>query len=146
MANMTLRIGSSVNQGSNRDYVYNDVNSSFKQNGNKTNTITNLDASAVLGALKNLFEYSPGERVLEPDFGMDFSGLLYEPMNRKTAEAIGYKIYNSVKEWEPRLRIISINVEPDEDDNTYYVTMNFTIDNLSVDSSYQFTYELMRNL
>ena len=146
MGNVKLRIGAISNPTTkNRDYVYNDINSNLLANSNKTDMRNNSDADAVLGSIKNLFMYKPGQRILTPEYGMDFSNLIYQPMNDKTAEAIGITIQNALKKWEPRVIISRIDIDPDYEDNTYYVKVSFRIRNL-VTKEYQFTEAIRRSL
>lgn len=146
MGNVKLRIGTLKNPTmKNREYVYNDINSNLLMNSNKTDTKNNSDANAVLGSIKNLFNYKPGQRILTPAYGMDFSNLIYQPMNEKTAEAIGITIQNALKKWEPRVIISRIDIDPDYDDNTYYVKVSFRIRNLAT-KEYQFTEAIRRTL
>lgn len=146
MGNVKLRIGAISNPTTkNRDYVYNDINSNLLANSNKTDIRNNSDADAVLGSIKNLFMYKPGQRILTPEYGMDFSNLIYQPMNDKTAEAIGITIQNALKKWEPRVIISRIDIDPDYEDNTYYVKVSFRIRNL-VTKEYQFTEAIRRSL
>ena len=146
MGNVKLRIGAISNPTTkNRDYVYNDINSNLLANSNKTDIRNNSDADAVLGSIKNLFMYKPGQRILTPEYGMDFSNLIYQPMNDKTAEAIGITIQNALKKWEPRVIISRIDIDPDYEDNTYYVKVSFRISNL-VTKEYQFTEAIRRSL
>lgn len=147
MANVKVKIGTLENPtDSIRDYLYMDINSDLRINKNRTDIINNSDINAVFGSLKNLFDYSPGERILEPEFGISFKDLLYEPMNDNTANSIGMLIFNGIKKWEPRILIDNINVYPDFDDNTYYITLQFKIKGISVNKPIVFTYDLKRTL
>lgn len=146
MANLKVRIGTLSNSGSNRNYVYRDMNSNLLLNSNKTDIVTNDDVNAVFGSIKNIFDYKPGERILEPEFGMNFGGLLYEPMNENTANSLGLTIHNTLKRWEPRIILGTIDVIPDFDDNTYYITVNFSIKAVKTNENYQFNYALRRSL
>lgn len=146
MANLKVRIGTLSNSGSNRDYVYRDINSNLLLNSNKTDVVTNDDVNAVFGSIKNIFDYKPGERILEPEFGMNFGGLLYEPMNENTANTLGMTIHNTLKRWEPRIILGPIDIVPDFDDNTYYITVNFSIKSVKTNENYQFNYALRRSL
>ncbi len=148
MANVTFNFGSlitSENQKA-RSNVYSDLNSELTANANKTNIIRNNDANSVLGSLKNLFTFKPGERILEPEYGLNLSEFLYQQMNDKTAQSIGLKIFNGIKKWEPRVSIRNINVYPDYDDNTYYITIKFTIARLSNEKEYEFNHALRKSL
>lgn len=146
MANLTVRIGTLNNNGKNRNYVYRDMNSNLLLNSNKTDVITNDDVNAVFGSIKNIFDYKPGERILEPEFGMNFGGLLYEPMSEKTANSLGLLIHNTLKRWETRINLGNIDIIPDYDDNTYYITINFTIKSIANKNNYKFNYALRRSL
>lgn len=146
MANLTVRIGTLNNSGKNRNYVYRDMNSNLLLNSNKTDVITNDDVNAVFGSIKNIFDYKPGERILEPEFGMNFGSLLYEPMSEKTASSLGLLIHNTLKRWETRINLGDIDIVPDYDDNTYYITVNFTIKSIASKNNYKFNYALRRSL
>lgn len=147
MANVTLRVGTLNNPSKGtRDYVYSDINSNLLKNSNKTDVLTNIDENAVFGSINNLFNYTPGQRMLLPTYGMDLSSLLYEPMNTKTAESLGVAIQNALTRWEPRAVIKEIEVTPDYDDNTYYIVIKFRIKNLNKNKEFQLTKAVQKRL
>lgn len=148
MANIKLKLSgiANVNTTKHRDSVYVDANSNLSLNSNRTDVITNTDISGVFGSLSNLIDYRPGQRILNPEYGLDLRGLLYEPMNDKTAQSIGIELFNCIKKWEPRIIIKNINVYPDYDDNTYYVTITMNIQNLNNSKDYEFTKAIKRGL
>lgn len=104
----------------------------------------NANVKAVVGALKNIFSWIPGERILLPEFGSRLKYLLYEGINAQTEEAIVAEIRQSVSEWEPRAQITEVrNVSTidDTEDNTIHLEVIFTIPGLSEEQySYSFTY------
>jgi phage baseplate assembly protein W len=57
-----------------------------------------------------------GERINLASFGGDLAGLLFEPNTAATREAIRDRIDRALAEWEPRIRVQGIDVEPDPDD------------------------------
>ena len=145
MANVKININSSNNTAViQRDYLYRDLNTNLLKNDNKTDIKTNDDITAIFGSLQNLFSYTPGERMLEPEFGMDFRKILYSQMNEKTANALGVYVYNKIKEWETRINISSIDITPDYDDNTYYITVYFTVKGIKTEKDIEFTYSLSK--
>lgn len=147
MANVVLRVGTLNNPSKGaRDYVYSDINSNLLKNANKTDVLTNIDENAVFGSINNLFNYTPGQRMLLPTYGMDLSSLLYEPMNTKTAESLGVAIQNALTRWEPRAVIKEIEVTPDYDDNTYYIVIKFRIKNLNKNKEFQLTKAVQKRL
>lgn len=145
MANVVLKLSSLNSTPIKRDYLYRDMNSDIALNSNKTDVVTNDNVYAIFGSLKNIFDYMPGQRILNPLFGLNFNSLLYEPMSEKTAKAIGMIIYNGLKDWETRISVNSIDIKPDYDDHTYYLDISFKIHGLG-DKNYFFTYEIRQKL
>jgi len=56
------------------------------------------------------------ERLRLPDFGGSLSRYLFEPNTVTTRHLIADQIQKSLEQWEPRIRIQSVNVEPDATD------------------------------
>ena len=92
-----------------------------------------VNADAVRGALKNIFTWIPGERILNPEFGSRLYALLYEGITPLTEERIVAEIRHCVSEWEPRANIVDIrNVSTidDTEDNTIRIDVVFTVKGL----------------
>lgn len=148
MANIKIQLGnfSLSDSSKQKEYLYQDITSNFLLNSNKTDVLCNHDINAIFGSLRNIFTYTPGERMLKPDFGIDFKGLLYEPMNDHTANSIGLVIYNAIQKWEPRLDIESLNIDAEPDANTYYISLKFKSKQLKIKETQQFTFNLRAQL
>jgi Bacteriophage baseplate protein W len=56
------------------------------------------------------------ERLRLPEFGGGLSRYLFEPNTATTRQLIRDRIQRALKEWEPRIRIESVEVNPDPDD------------------------------
>lgn len=56
------------------------------------------------------------ERLRLSDFGGSLSRFLFEPNTVTTRHLIGDQIQKALEQWEPRIRIESVNVEPDATD------------------------------
>jgi phage baseplate assembly protein W len=67
-------------------------------------------------------------------------------MTDKTADTIGMIIFNGIKKWEPRVTVHDVNINPDIDNHTYYITIVFTVNGLGQNRSFQFTHELYQKL
>jgi phage baseplate assembly protein W len=146
MANIRINLSGLNDTKEVHPYLYRDMNSNIADNSNKTDIITNDDINAIFGSLKNLFIYSPGQRILNPPYGLNFNSVLYEPMNNKTADAIGMLIFNGIKKWEPRVTVQDVQIDPDIDNHTYYITITFTVNGLGQNRTFQFTHELYQKL
>jgi len=56
------------------------------------------------------------ERLRLPDFGGGLSRFLFEPNTATTRQLIRDRIERALAEWEPRIRVESVTVDPDAND------------------------------
>ena len=67
-------------------------------------------------AIRVILMTSQRERLRLPDFGGSLSKYLFEPNTVTTRHLIGDQIRKSLEQWEPRIRLESVEVEPDSAD------------------------------
>jgi phage baseplate assembly protein W len=90
------------------------------------------DTDAVLGSLKNILTTSPGEKLLNPFFGLDFRRFLFENITDSVAFFIGQSILNGLVVQEPRVEVDQIDIVGIPDENQYDITMSISIPTLKV--------------
>jgi phage baseplate assembly protein W len=56
------------------------------------------------------------ERIMHPDFGGGLGRYLFEPNTVSTYQLIQERIKRALAEWEPRIALETVRVEPDPDD------------------------------
>jgi phage baseplate assembly protein W len=56
------------------------------------------------------------ERLMQPDFGGGLGPLLFEPNIATTRQLIANQITAALGQWEPRINVESVDVEPDLND------------------------------
>lgn len=54
-----------------------------------------------------------GERVMRPDFGCGINELVFAPNNTTTATLIKHYVEEALLEWEPRIDVLNVSVNPD---------------------------------
>jgi phage baseplate assembly protein W len=54
-----------------------------------------------------------GERMMRPTFGAGLNSFLFEPINPTTMATIQNRVEDSLIDWEPRIDVISVVVQPD---------------------------------
>jgi uncharacterized protein len=54
-----------------------------------------------------------GERMMRPTFGAGLNDFLFEPINPTTMATIQNRVEDSLIDWEPRIDVISVVVQPD---------------------------------
>jgi phage baseplate assembly protein W len=86
------------------------------------------DVQAVIESMRNLILTEPGQRVMEPEFGMNLKRFLFDFVDDPTAVLIQIEIQHKLERYEPdRIRNVEVQVEPRPDDHTYIVTIYFDI-------------------
>lgn len=127
-----------------RKYTYRDIGTSnireYKEQKTKENKIDDVDSSnydqaAIKQSLKNLFMFRQGEQILQPEFGNQLYRYLYEPFMSFTTDKIIRTIKQMIERWEPRIQIVDIPVEVDEQHQCYYLQLIFLIPTLQKESS-----------
>lgn len=103
-----------------------------------------LNVNAIIGSLRNIFTWIPGERILLPEFGSRLRTLLYEGITPQTEEKIVAEIRHCASKWEPRVQIVEVrdvSTVSDTEDNTIHLEVVFTIPGLSEEQyTYSFSY------
>ena len=87
---------------------------------------------AIVRSVRNLVETIPTERFFNTLLGTDIRGSLFENFSRTTVNVIEDQIRDSVRNFEPRVRNIDIEVTSFPDDNNFEVKVLFDIKGLDV--------------
>jgi phage baseplate assembly protein W len=98
------------------------------------------DLAAIKQSLINIFNTPRGSRLFLPEFGCDVRRFLFEPYDEVTAKSIGTEIKNSFELYEPRVKILKVEVKMNsskgtngyEVDITYEIRRNRKKDRLQV--------------
>lgn len=111
--------------------TYRDFDISFKSNPYSGDIRTKEDVEAIKQALSNLLFTNFGERPFRPLLGGGLDGLLFEPLDPITSLELDSAIRVLVDNWEPRVRIISLEVKDNTDQNSLEITLVFNVINIS---------------
>jgi uncharacterized protein len=82
-------------------------------------------ATDIDGSLRMVLMTAPGERLMRPQFGCRIWDLLFEPINANTIGLMGQAVRDAVSQWEPRVTLESVEIEPDDNDRAK-VTIRLT--------------------
>jgi uncharacterized protein len=58
------------------------------------------------------------QRVMRPEFGCQIHDLIFAPNDATTAGLAAYYVEDALNMWEPRIKIQSVDVNPDPDDSS----------------------------
>jgi len=92
--------------------------------------------SAVKQNFKNLVLTTPGERIMDTDFGVGAFGMLFENYNQDVKERFKAKVIQQAKSYMPFLKIRAINFDDsDIDSNKISIAINYYISPLNFNDS-----------
>ena len=89
------------------------------------------DLDAIKNSIINIFLTSPGQKILNPEFGLDLRRYLFEPVNTSTAYKIKYDIEVLLPGQEPRIQLENVTVDAITDAQEYYIAMQINIPSLN---------------
>jgi phage baseplate assembly protein W len=90
------------------------------------------DAEAIKNSITNIFLTSPGDKLLNPTFGIDLKRFLFEPVDDFISEIIRDDIETKLPLMEPRVVVDEVKVDPDEDENQYNISLRIDVPTLSL--------------
>ena len=110
------------------DRKYKDIDISFSKKPSG-DVYTKQDAAAVKQAVVNLISTNYFEKPFDPFFGADIISMLFELADDDTKDEIRENIIDAVQYYEPRAKIIDIEVDVQPDNNEVNVVIEFNIVN-----------------
>ena len=111
---------------------FKDVDLTFQVNPVTGDVAVKNDADAIKASIKNLLLTMNYERPFHPEIGSPIYSLLFEPATPVTATIIQTIIENVLSAFEPRANVNFVQVDAQPDENSYTVTVNFSIINYFV--------------
>jgi uncharacterized protein len=133
---LNLKFLKSVKEDKGKSYLYGDLRLDIQlsssggdriyDTGLKKDVQIDYDLSAIKNSIYNAFNTKPGQLILHPEYGLDLSQFLFEPINEMTANEIGQKIL-SLQQLEPRIRINNLNIKGIQRENMYNIYLSIII-------------------
>ena len=124
------------------DYLYRDTSFdfsgevSYNNNLNKTNNIKDLpalyDVESVKNSIRTAFLTSPGDKLLNPRYGIDLRRYLFDPVDKFTEDIIKDDIETNLPIMEPRVTVENVQVLGDPDNNEYQISFQINVPSLNI--------------
>ena len=114
---------------------FKDLSMSFKFNPLSGDLIGLKNENAIARAVRNIVLTTPGEKFFDPDFGSSVSEILFENVDDITAVSIEDEIKSSLKNYEPRVELINVTVDPNFDANQFDVRITYRIVGIDIPPS-----------
>tara|TARA_R100001082_G_C4299074_1_gene131553 strand:+ start:284 stop:601 length:318 start_codon:yes stop_codon:yes gene_type:complete len=88
--------------------------------------------AAIARSIRNIVFTSPGEKIFNPEFGSEISKVLFENIDEISAISIKDEIETSIRNYEPRVNLEEVDIEPNYDNNQFDVRINYRIVGIDV--------------
>lgn len=131
-------LDTSVNDG----YLYKDIgfdlipqftdNPQLHKTSEKNDLKPIYDSGSIINAIKNILTTSPGEKLLNPKFGLDLRGYLFETISESRAFFLGTDLHEGLTSFEPRIQIDMLEVLANIDEQQYNITISLSIPSLNI--------------
>ena len=77
-------------------------------------------------SIQIILETEPGERIMRPTFGCGLRRFLMKPNTTATRALIQRDVQTALTQWEPRIRLQSVSVEPGDDPALVLIGIMYT--------------------
>lgn len=102
------------------------------------------DIDAVKQSVKNLILTNFGDRPFQSKIGSNVTSLLFELVSPFTIEALRRNIETTLREQEPRVNGVIVNVFDNSDRNAYVIHLNYNVVSLNVNVETSFFLRRLR--
>tara|TARA_X000001382_G_scaffold99218_1_gene73692 strand:- start:109 stop:534 length:426 start_codon:yes stop_codon:yes gene_type:complete len=118
-----------TNESSRSARIYKDLDLDFQKN-TATKDIQKLtDIESVKRSVRNLIKLNHYEKPFRPEVGSNLRAMLFENITPQINHAISKQIDLLIRNYEPRCRLVQLNVQPDVDRNGYRASISFYVIN-----------------
>lgn len=106
-----------------------DLNLGFSSHPATADVVKRTDEDAVRAAIRNLILTKNYERPFHPEIGCQIHSLLFEMWDPVLKNVVERTIQDVIDKFEPRARIINVEVADKSDENAIDVTVEFIMQN-----------------
>ena len=109
--------------------IYRDLDLDFQINSATKDIQKLTDVESVKRSVRNLIKLNHYEKPFRPEIGSNLRAMLFENITPQINHAISKQIDLLIKNYEPRCRLVQLNVQPDVDRNGYRASISFFVVN-----------------
>ena len=106
---------------------FKDISMTFQANPLNSDLIAIKNENAIARSVKNIVFTLPGEKYFNPNFGSRISKVLFENIDDITASVIVDEIKESIRNYEPRVKLLDVQAFPNFDNNQFDVMIRYEV-------------------
>lgn len=95
--------------------------------GSEVSVSSSLEHEHIKESILQILQTSPGERLMNPEFGSRLKELVFENNTSVLKTLLRYHIGKALERWEKRIQITSIEFGSSSDDNTIHVLLSYVV-------------------
>jgi len=123
---------------------YSDIDLTFTMHPVKKDIVLSIDDQAIARAVRNLILTNHYERPFHPEIGSNVRKMLFEPISPLTANYLQREIEDTIRNFEPRVRLQQVVVQTEPDSNAYSAIISFFINNNTAPTTINFVLQRLR--
>ena len=124
--------------------IFSDLDLNFTPHPVTGDLVRKYDENAVKQSIKNLIMTRHYERPFHSEMGSPIRELLFDLITPVTALMVRRAIIDLISNFEPRVKLLGVEVIPSEENNSLYVSITFKIVNTESPLSLEFLLERTR--
>lgn len=109
--------------------LYSDIDFTFTKKPVVGDVALSYDTQAVTRSIRNLLQTKHYERPFNPGLGSNLETILFEPISPMSASSLESEIRVMIKNYEPRVSLTEVKVDPQEERNAYSISLTFFVEN-----------------
>ena len=90
------------------------------------------DIEAIKDSIATAFTTAPGDKILNPRYGIDLRQYVFERVDSFTTALIKEDILEYLPIMEPRVEVQNVTVTEDPDNNSYYIALQINVPTLDI--------------
>lgn len=90
--------------------------------------VMTADEEDIQASLQILFRTAPGERFLQPKYGLDMNALMFEPMSTTLRTFVADRVRTAILIYEPRIKLLNLQIDsPDPDGGSLRILLEYEV-------------------
>jgi len=90
-----------------------------------TDIVTDVNSKAIKNSIYNILSTMPGQKILNPEFGLNLTQWLFTNLSETNASLIKFNITRQINKYEPRVTLTNVTVTPNYDEQQYNIVIQF---------------------
>ena len=106
---------------------FKDISMTFQVNPLNFDLIGLKNENAIARSIRNIIMTVRGEKFFDENFGSRVSQLLFENVDDLTASSIQEEIEFSITNYEPRVKLLNVSINANNDEGSFDAVINYEI-------------------